>query len=165
MVKDPTKRTVPEFSSLDQTRVDQVRVLPASAQDAQFEVVLVHVTDPGDENPWRTFEMATANTTYSLDSSLECVQVDPRTPGAAVPKHMLGARLVGSQSLLDDQFSISFPYPVPGMQAVFRLRNTERFLTTSVVEAVTMRVRITNVDLAEGEELDWNQITRQWRVS
>ncbi len=100
---------------------------------------------------------------YGFDANLVCIEVSSRDPQAAsVPSHLLGASLVGSQSREKNDYSISFPYPVPGMEAVLRISAAGKHVTTSEVERVMLRVRITNLGIPEGGVPDWASITTQW---
>ena len=146
------------------TKIDNVRSFSRIHQKSQIEVVLVHVhPDLRSTGPWRSLEFWTANTMYGFDANLVCIEVSARDPQAAqVPTHLIGANLVGSQSREKDDYSISFPYPVPGMEAVLRMSASGKHMTTSAVERVMLRVRITNLGMPEGESPDWNSITMQW---
>ncbi|MBL4636487.1 MAG: hypothetical protein JKY56_21695 [Kofleriaceae bacterium] len=135
--------------------------------ESQIEVVLVHVNSDsivGEQSPeqtWRALEFWTANTMYGLDSSLRCIEVNNRDPrGPVTRSHLIGARLVGSQRREDEAFTVSFPYPIPGMEAVFESGKGGQFATTSIVERVMLRVRMTTLETADGNGPDWQQITQ-----
>lgn len=149
------------------TNVDNVRSFSRIHQKSQIEVVLVHVhPSMPSTGPWRSLEFWTANTMYGFDASLVCIEVNARDPQAAsVPTHLVGSCLVGSQSREENDYSISFPYPVPGMEAVLRINASGKHVTTSAVERVMLRVRITNLGIPEGAVPDWATITRQWEPS
>ena len=144
------------------TCIDGPKAFTVSPAPSKIELQFVHVAAEDLSNSWRMLEFWTANTMYGLDSSLCCIDVDSRVPGTRIPEHLLGASLVGSQERDGNHFSISFPYPVPGMQAVFRLPDSGKHITTSSVERTILRVRMTNLDLAQGETPDWDHITTQW---
>jgi hypothetical protein len=146
------------------TQIDDVRSFSRVHQKSQIEVVLVHVhPDSKSTGPWRSLEFWTANTMYGFDANLVCIEVNSRDPRSGqVPTHLLGSLLVGSQSREKNDYSISFPYPVPGMEAVLRVPNQGKHMTTSAVERVMLRVRITNLAIPDGSVPDWANITTQW---
>lgn len=145
------------------TKIDNVRSFSRTHQASQIEVVLVHVhPESSSTAPWRSLEFWTANTMYGFDANLKCIEVSSRDPkSGTIPTHLLGASLVGSQSRQDDDYSISFPYPVPGMEAVLRI-SPGKHITTSEVERVMLRVRMTNLGVSEGGAPDWASITTLW---
>ncbi len=146
------------------TLINSTIAFSTKHEESEIELVLVHVNpelvlndEPGKS--WRALEFWTSNTMYGLDSSLTCIEVSSRDPQCGrAPVHLIGARLVGSQRREGDSFAVSFPYPVPGMDAVFQKENGNKFATTSVVERVMMRVRMTNIEF--GEAPNWEQITK-----
>lgn len=146
------------------TTIDSVRAFSRVHQESQIEVVLVHVhPDRASSDTWRSLEFWTANTMYGFDANLVCIEVSARDPKAEkVPSHLIGASLVGSQLREKDDYSISFPYPVPGMEAVLLVPSTKKHMTTSAVERVMLRVRITSLGIPEGAVPDWSTITTQW---
>jgi hypothetical protein len=150
-----------------ETSIDNVRSFSRIHQKSQIEVVLVHVhPSMRSVGPWRSLEFWTANTMYGFDANLVCIEVSSRDPQAAsVPSHLIGSCLVGSQSRDEKDYSISFPYPVPGMEAVMRVSASGKHMTTSPVERVMLRVRITNLGMPKGGVPDWASITTQWEPS
>jgi hypothetical protein len=149
------------------TKIDNVRSFSRVHQESQIEVVLVHVhPDMADSSSWRSLEFWTANTMYGFDANLVCIEVSARDPHSQqVPTHLIGAKLVGCQLREGENYSISFPYPVPGMEAVLRLPSSKKHMTTSAVERVMLRVRITSLGATEGASPDWNKITTLWEPS
>ena len=146
------------------TQVDTVREFSRTHGESQIELVLVHVSpDHVEPGPWRSLEFWTANTMYGLDASRVCIEARPRKLDGPSPSHIVGASLVGSQMRDGQAFSVSFPYPVPGMEAVFRLGASDQHVTTSSVERVMLRVRITNMEMPAGEQPDWSKITAVWQ--
>ena len=144
------------------TQVDGPRAFSFQHADSQIELVLVHVQpDRAPNGPWRTIEFWTGNTMYGLDSNLVCIEISARNPREKVrgAQALLGSRLVGSQYRDGNHFSVSYPYPVPGMEAVFRIGNGDKTITTSKVERVMLRVRMTDLDLSDNETPDWAKIT------
>lgn len=153
------------FEKLD-TSIDGPRAFSYQHADSNIELVLVHV-DPNAENhgPWRTLEVWTANTMYGLDENMRCVEVSSRDPHrTASASRLIGTRMLGSQRRDGDHFSVSFPYPVPGMEAVFRIGDGSKHVTTSKVERVMLRVRMTNLEMTAGQDPDWNTITSVFGV-
>ncbi|MCP4449043.1 MAG: hypothetical protein GY811_27465 [Myxococcales bacterium] len=150
----------------EKTSIDGPRSFSYQDADSQIELVLVHV-DPEStpSGPWRTIEFWTANTMYGLDEGLRCVEVSSRNPHeSSSGSSLVGSRLMGSQRRQGDHFSVSFPYPVPGMEAVFQIGEGAQHITTSVVERVMLRVRMTNVEVGAGRSPDWNSITDIFKV-
>lgn len=135
--------------------------------ESQIELVVVHVNPEsvlGEKTSgqnWRALEFWTANSMYGLDANLRCIEVSPRDPRIPYsPSHLIGARLVGSQRREEETFAVSFPYPVPGMEAVFESQAGRKYATTSMVERVMLRVRMTNLDIRdESGSPDWHLIT------
>ncbi len=154
MSKDRDKR---------KTKIDNVRAFSRVHQESQIEVVLVHVhPDMVSTKSWRSLEFWTANTMYGFDANLVCIEVSARDPNSdQVPSHLIGASLVGCQLREKGDYSISFPYPVPGMEAVLRVPSSGKHMTTSAVERVMLRVRITTLGVPEGDVPDWNTLTTQ----
>jgi len=141
------------------TKIEGVQAFSLAHKASQIELVLVNIDgEAATDEPWRTLEFWTSNTMYGLDANQQCIEVSARVPGQKTPTHLLGAQLIGSQSRRGSDFSAAFPYPVPGMEAVFRLPGSNKHMTTSVVERVFLRVRITNLTLPGNEDPDWSTI-------
>lgn len=149
------------------TTVDGPKAFSYQHADSQIELVLVHVNPNEVSNgPWRTLEFWTSNTMYGLDSSLRCIEISSRNPHMSVPAggKLVGSKLLGSQRRDGDHFSVSFPYPVPGMQAVFQFGEGDQHVTTSKVERVMLRVRMTDVKMRADQTPDWAQISSMFEV-
>jgi hypothetical protein len=154
-----------EFSTLGEpTRIDEVRMFSAKHAESEIELVLVHVpSDSTSDAPWRSLEIWTNNTMYALDANLNCIETssrNPHEPHQAGP--LLGARLVGGQVRDGDHYTVSYPYPAPGMEAVFQVGERDKFITTSTVERVMLRVRMKTVETSTGAVPDWAKITTRW---
>lgn len=149
------------------TKIDGPKAFTFKEAESQIELVLVHVNpEAAPTGPWRTLEFWTGNTMYGLDSNLICIETSSRNPHRpTAPVHLIGTRLIGSQCRDGDEFSVSFPYPVPGMEAVFQLGEGEKFINTSKVERVMLRVRMTNLTMGANQSPDWSKITTQWKRS
>jgi hypothetical protein len=161
----PFDREVTDFDvARDDTRIDDIRSFSALHAESQIELVLVHVsTEAKSEGPWRALEFWTNNTMYGLDSNLICIETSSRNPHEThKPGPLLGARLVGGQVREGDHYTMSFPYPAPGMEAVFQIGESTKYITTSSVERVMLRVRMTTMETAQGVRPDWSKITTRW---
>ncbi len=154
-----------DFPSL-KTSIDGPRAFSYQHADSQIELVLVHV-EPNSiaTEAWRTLEVWTANTMYGIDENMRCIEVssrDPHRPAGA--DRLIGSRMLGSQRREGDHFAVSFPYPVPGMDAVFQVGDGSQHVTTSKVERVMLRVRMTDLKMSEQQAPDWNKITSVFGV-
>lgn len=150
----------------EKTNTDLPRAfaLPNSADGIQMSVV--HDEPPAEGARRRVVEIWTARRVYGLDENRVCVSVLDRETNKDEATHsFLNARLVGGQQKEAEGMSVSHPLPLPGMNAVFEVKNAKaRFGTTTKVERVVMRVMMTNVtldpDRPEGEA---DETTRVWK--
>lgn len=169
--------TAPKFH--DQTAIERpaFRVSDLEAPGAPgvpappapgIDVMLVHdeAENKSDRGPWRALDVYTRNRIYSVDASMTCVEVVERATGRAEANHpFLGARLTGGQRRENDVLEITFPYPLPGTEAVFQKgsgRNPD-FGTTSRVEQVVVRVRVLHAPL-NGMAAAWERVARKVTV-
>jgi hypothetical protein len=79
---------------------------------------------------------------------MKCIEVRDTANGVQNPEHnFLGARLVGGQSHGNQQFELSYPFPLPGNVAVFERRKGEKKLysLTSQVTRVVIRLHLVSV--------------------
>ena len=137
---------------------------PSSPRAAgkSIELFVVDETQlPGAERrPWRAAEIWTKRRVYGLDSSFKCFEILDRETGRPEPGHeMLGARLGGGRLRELDTVRFSYPYPLPGMEAMFMKGKKHGY--TSAVERMIVRVRVLHT--AAGDTLPtWDEIASRW---
>lgn len=111
----------------------------------------------------RAFEIWTGNRVYSLDGTLECIEVIDLATGRSNPNHpFLGARLVGGQTRSEQSNELSFPLPVPGSDAVFQKFDRQNRIRLSVTSRVTrVLLHVHRVTVTAGErDNTWSTLTR-----
>lgn len=126
------------------------------------EVEVVYETDHGglSRAGWHAFEVWTRNSIYAMDWQFRCVAVVDRDSGERVAHHTFeGATLTGSQQRLERSTEVSYPLPRPGHEAVFE-GPAKRFMTTSVVEHVVLRLRAMTVP-HDTVSTAWERITER----
>ena len=132
------------------------------AAGKSIELFVVDETQlPGSERkPWRAAEIWTKRRVYGLDSSFRCFEILDRETGRLEAGHeMLGARLGGGRLREVDTVRFSYPYPLPGMEAMFMKGKKHGY--TSAVERMIVRVRVLHT--AAGETLPtWDEIASRW---
>ena len=132
------------------------------AAGKSIELFVVDETQlPGAERkPWRAAEIWTKRRVYGLDSSFKCFEILDRETGRIEAGHeMLGARLGGGRLREVDTVRFSYPYPLPGMEAMFMKGKKHGY--TSPVERMIVRVRVLHT--AAGETLPtWDEIASRW---
>jgi hypothetical protein len=127
-----------------------------------IEVDLIHEQDAPEAGRWRACEVWTQKSIYAIDAALRCIAVLDRQSGKADARHrFVGARLMGGEQKEGGRRTFSYPFPVPGGDAVFQLATTQAgvFGHTSPVERVLMRVRITHADIPDSDTL-WADLGR-----
>jgi hypothetical protein len=105
-------------------------------------------------------QLWTQNTIYDVDWSMRCFRVVSKANGQPVPNHpFLGARLTGGQNKNPQEaLELSYPVPRPGAVAVFELPG--RYVTTSEVNRIILRVRVISVtDEAQANPL-WDTLSK-----
>jgi hypothetical protein len=114
----------------------------------EIEVIHEHGPAPHTDKPWRTLEVWTRNRIYTLDPSLNCVEVRDRASREVVEDHpFIGLRLVGGQHREGESIELSYPFPRPGTEAVFERPGAKhgQFSRTSAVTRVVLRLHIVTV--------------------
>jgi hypothetical protein len=105
-------------------------------------------TDASEQ--WVALEIWTEHRIYLLTQDMRCVRVHDIREGKDDTSHtLLGATLTGGQHRGKEQVELSQPLPLPGMKAVFRApgqRNKPRFVMTSKVERVVLRLGLTSLE-------------------
>lgn len=89
-------------------------------------------------------QLWTQNNVYDVDWSMHCFRVANKDTGEPVVDHpFIGARLNGGQKQDGDGLELTYPIPRPGSIAVFEL--PDRYVTTSEVNRVVLRVRVIGI--------------------
>ena len=124
---------------------------------AGVEVQVVH--EDGFEpskRAWRAAEVWTRHRVYGLDSHLFCVEVLNRASGNAEPDHtMIGSRLGGGRLRGNSSVRFSYPFPLPGMEAMFA--QGKKYGYTSLVERFVLRVRVLEMG-ADAQAPSWDEL-------
>ncbi len=135
---------------------------PPRAAGKSIELFVIDETQlPGSERkPWRAAEIWTKRRVYGLDSSFKCFEILARETGRLEAGHeLVGARLGGGRLREVDTVRFSYPYPLPGMEAIFMKGKKHGY--TSPVERMIVRVRVLHT--AAGETLPtWDEIASRW---
>lgn len=124
----------------------------------EVKVIRDDVPERG-RRPWRAVEVWTRNRLYAFDSNFSCIEVLDRSTGKPHPEHpMIGARLGGGRFQSAGQSGISYPLPLPGMEAM--LVQGRRHGSTSAVDRVILRVRVVNT--TDEPVQTWEDVAAQW---
>ena len=110
---------------------------------------------------WCALEIWTKNRIYQVDITMTCIGVRRRDTGLPDERsECVGARLGGGQLKRGDVAELCHPLPMPGTEAVFELTEGARkkFLATSLVERVVMRIGVVQVEPPKAEPT-WQEIT------
>lgn len=149
-------------SSLPLTAAMHESTAPRAAGARSIELFVVDEAQlPGGERkPWRAAEIWTKRRVYGLDSSFKCFEILDRETGRADASHeLIGARLGGGRLRETATVRFSYPYPLPGMEAMFMKGKKHGY--TSAVERMIVRVRVLHT--AAGEALPtWEEIASRW---
>lgn len=138
---------------------------PESAPRPEIEVEVRRLSGPAALGPHarRAYEIWTRNRVYSVDSTLECVEVIDLATGQIDPNHsFLGARLVGGQIRHEDSNELTFPLPTAGSEAVFQKTDQHRRIRLSVTSRVTRVILHVHRVKVGSDERDgaWGKLTR-----
>ncbi len=114
----------------------------------------------GERKPWRAGEVWTKRRVYALDSTFTCVEILDRETGRLETGHeLLGARLGGGRLREMDVVRLSYPLPLPGMEAMFL--KGKRHGYTSAVERMIVRIRRLSISANEAVP-SWDDIASRW---
>lgn len=136
-------------------------IIPRGRAAAGIEIQLVHdAQGTGRNKPWRAAEVWTKNRIYGMDSLMVCYEILERGSGRPEPNHsMLGSRLGGGRLRSAEAVRFSYPFPLPGMEAMFT--QGKKYGYTSMVERFVLRIRLLNTD-AEEHPPTWEEIASRW---
>jgi hypothetical protein len=141
---------------------------PPPRSRAQAAGVEIHIVREGQGNartkkPWRAAEVWTKNRVYGLDSTMKCVEIIHRETGKPELAHsMLGTRLGGGRLREGGMVRFSYPFPLPGMEAMFT--EGKKCGYTSVVERFILRVRVLYTREDEAQP-SWEDVAARWPES
>ncbi len=153
-IAEPYDRFVDDQGEVTST----IRTGPKQAAPIELSLIRRRGASEADANDeWVALEIWTRNRMYLVSGLMKCIGVFDTTNNSNEPKHkLLGAVLTGGRSQVKGELQLSQPYPIPGMKAVFRYqipgRKTFRFVTTSEVSRVMLRVGVTTFTGDEDEQ-------------
>ncbi len=132
----------------------------ASSRETGIEVVVVTGAEASGRRPWRAAEVWTKNRVYGLDAAMTCFDVLERLTGKPELTHtMLNSRLGGGRLRTAEQVRFSYPFPLPGMEAMFT--QGKKYGYTSMVERFVLRIRVLNAD-SDDHLPTWEEIAGRW---
>lgn len=141
---------------------------PPPRSRAQTAGVEIHIVREGQgtartKKPWRAAEVWTKNRVYGLDSTMKCIEIIHRESGKPEASHsMLGTRLGGGRLREGGMVRFSYPFPLPGMEAMFT--EGKKCGYTSVVERFILRVRVLYTREDEAQP-SWEDVAARWPES
>jgi hypothetical protein len=145
-----------------------MRVQPQMPPAVEIEYIHENDASAGWNTPWTMLQVWTRNRIYCIDDSLQCHEVINRETGIAEAGHsLLGTRLTGGQRRSKNSTAVEIvvPFPVPGMEAVFKRDNRRhgQYGQTSTVERVVIRMRRIRVGGGVAEPM-WDGLTGRFQV-
>ncbi|MCS6899408.1 MAG: hypothetical protein RMJ98_06885 [Myxococcales bacterium] len=130
-------------------------------QGIEIELVEETRATPLRDPIWRLLEVWTQNSLYAIDSTMRCFDVIDRSTLRPLSDHpLLGAKLVGGQLQTEAGTELAYPFPLPGMEAVFERvprGGAASFSYSSAVKRVVLRLRRVQIEGATAQL--WGQLT------
>ena len=128
---------------------------PAGTRGAPIELMVIKrrgVSHSDSSVNWVAVEIWTRHRIYLVDGVMRCIGVVDRVTNHREEDHsLLGATLTGGQRRTTARIELSQPFPLPGMNAIFRHpaagRGIHPFGETSPVERIVVRLGLTTVDV------------------
>lgn len=156
-----TSRSSPPKSVAKSANVPRAGAAPRIAGRGVELFVVDETQLPGGERKaWRAAEVWTKRRVYGLDSTFKCIEILDRETGRPEVGHeMLGARLGGGRLREKDTVRFSYPYPLPGMEAMFMKNKKHGY--TSAVERMIVRIRVLHTSPDEATP-SWDEIASRW---
>jgi hypothetical protein len=168
MHEDESEGTIPDALGREGLPADWGAEMPWQERP-NLGLEVIHVEEPpslSSKDQWCALEVWTKNRTYHVDINMACIGVVRRDTGLAEEKtDCIGARLGGGQMRRGNVAELCYPLPMPGTEAVFELveGTRKKFLVTSIVERVVLRIGSTRVDPPRAEPT-WQEITGRGSV-
>ena len=157
----PSRSTPPKSAMAKTTNIPRAAAVPRIAGRGVELFVVDETQLPGGERKaWRAAEVWTKRRVYGLDSTFRCIEILDRETGRPEVAHeMLGARLGGGRLREKDTVRFSYPYPLPGMEAMFSKNKKHGY--TSAVERMIVRIRVLHTSPDDAMP-SWDEIASRW---
>lgn len=162
VTRDPEVTSVDEFPPELAAALKEpppVRSLPAPG-GIEIQVIREDQAVVRVRKPWRAAEVWTKNRVYGLDSTMTCFEILDRATGKSDGNHsMLGSRLGGGRTRDAGGVRFSYPFPLPGMEAMFT--EGKKCGYTSPVERFLLRIRVL---YTRSDDLvpTWEDVASRW---
>jgi hypothetical protein len=158
----PQLEAMAAFRELAPELAGMRELVPRAQANTGIEIQVVREFQPAQKKPWRAAEVWTKNRVYGLDSMMNCFEILDRSTGRPEASHsMLGSRLGGGRLRSAESVRFSYPFPLPGMEAMFT--QGKKYGYTSMVERFVLRIRMLTTD--EEHVPTWEEIAGRWSAS